>query len=473
MIKKYDLVVIGSGPGGEKAAVKAAYFNHKVALIEKASKYGGTPIHQGLPAKILKETAFYLSGKLKKGLYGLEREQRERSSIQDFLHQADRLSEAGSKTTHENLINHKVDLYSGVASFKDDHHLLISGDQEVIYGENMIIATGSSDAWPSNLPFDGKRVHNTKSILQLNRFPKSLCITGFGPIGCELASIFSLMGQKLYILNRSDRILPNLDQDIVQFLIKQMAKEGVEFKFQEEIESIEVPSDDQQMLNVKLKSGKQLPVDMVLFAAGRTGNIKDLNLQNAGVKIGDRGTILVDEHYRTNVPHIYAVGDVIGWPALANTAMDQGRAAVSHIFKMHDLESLPTCFPYGIYSVPEVSWVGITEEEAKKQGIPYETGCAYYEDIPRGQIWGSQGLMKMIFNKQDQTVLGVHIVGHLATEIIHHGISLVDRKRTLIDVIGLVYNFPTLHELYKYAAYDGLSQLAGHRLKKRKSDESE
>lgn len=468
-MKKYELIVIGTGPAGEKAAVKAAYFGHTVAIVEKEEKYGGAEVVTGtLPSKTLKETALYFSGKYEKGLYGIDRDLRHEASVQDFMYRKNFVTETEGEEVKENLHRHKVDVYQGLGSFEEEHTIKVTGKQqeELLYGDYIILAPGSYPFHPDGIPFDGKRIHDSDTILEITRFPRTLCIVGAGVIGCEYTTIFSTMGTKVYLVNDRDKILPFLDKDISDNLVQQMRDGGVSILFNTKIKQIQVPKNDAEMIQVHLENGEKLEVDMFLFAAGRSGNIKNLCCDKIGLKTGNRETILVNSTYQTNIPHIYAVGDVIGFPALASTSMDQGRVAVAHIFKTKDLDHLPKYFPYGIYTVPEVSMVGITEQEAKEKQVNYCIGKSRYTDMPRGKIMGAKaGILKLVFEKESQIVLGVHICGHIATELIHFGLLLVEDKKSLYDVIGTVFNFPTLHDLYKYAAYDGLSNLTGHKVK--------
>lgn len=468
-MKKYDLIVIGTGPAGEKAAVKAAYFGHAVAIIEKSEKFGGAMVVTGtLPSKTLKETALYFSGKYEKGLYGIDRDLRHEASVEDFMFRKNYVSKTEGAEVEKNLIQHGVDIYLGVASFEDPHTIKIHGvkGEETISGEHIIIATGSYPFHPEGIPFDGKRIHDSDTILEISRVPKSLCVVGAGVIGCEYTTIFSTMGTKVHLVNNQDKILPFLDQEVASGLIDSMRDAGVTILFNTSIKEVSAPKNDEEMIHVTLENGKTLEVDMFLYAAGRSGQIKELHCEKAGIETGKRETIIVDKTYRTNVLNIYAVGDVIGFPALASTSADQGRVAVAHIFKTMDLDHLPSFFPYGIYTVPEVSMVGITEEEAQKKGMNYCTGKSRYSDMARGKIMGAKaGFMKLIFDRETLQVYGVHLIGNIATEIIHVGLFLVEEKKNLYDVIGTVFNFPTLHDLYKYAAYDGLSTVTGHRVK--------
>lgn len=467
-MEKYELIVIGSGPAGEKAAVKAAYFGHRVALVEKETIFGGAGVVTGtLPSKTLKETALYLSGKYDKGLYGVDRNIEGEANVSNFMFRKDWIIKTESDEVHKNLVQHKVDIYHGIASFEDAYHIRIAGPkEEVIYGDYTIIASGSYPAHPSNIPFDQKRVHDSDSILNITRFPHSIAVLGAGVIGCEYATIFSTMGCKVSLINRNDKILTFIDQEIVKHLLEIMSKDQIDLLFNKSIKSIQVPPNENENIKIELESGEVLQVDMFLFAAGRNGNTKPLKLEKVGIETTKRETIVVNENYQTKVPNIYAVGDVIGFPALASTSMDQGRVAVAHIFNTKDIEEIAHILPYGIYTIPEISTAGLTEEEAKQKGLAYCTGIARHKDMPRGKIMGAEkGMLKLVFTREDLIIRGVHIIGNLATELIHYGMTLIQGQRTLIDVIGKVYNFPTLHDLYKYAAYDGLGNVSGHKIK--------
>lgn len=457
-MQKFDLIVIGSGPAGEKAAVKAAYFGYKVAIIEKEELFGGAGTVTGtLPSKTLRETALYFSDKLEKGLYGMDRTFSHEASMTDFMYRKNLVKDSSSKEIFTNLSRHHVSIFYGVASFEDAHTIRVEGKDRVsLFGEFIIIATGSYPYHPTNIPFDNKRIHDSDTILQLTRHPSSLCIVGAGVIGCEYATIFATIGTHVYLINDKEKILSHLDEEISNTLVKEMQSSGIDILFNTSIESIHVPTSDQTPIEVHLKNKKTLEVDMFLFAAGRSGNIKQLKLERAGVKTGKRELIIVDHQYRTNIANIFAVGDVIGFPALASTSMEQGRIAVAHIFQTQDLEHLPTYFPYGIYTIPEVSTIGLTTEEAQEKELPYATGKAYYANMPRGKIMGAKtGMLKLLFHKETLQILGVHMIGRIATELIHYGVLLVEDKKTLHHVISQVFNCPTLHDLYKYAAYDG------------------
>ena len=465
----YDLIILGTGPAGEKAAVKAAYFGKKVAIVEKEKCYGGAGINTGtIPSKTLKESALYYSGKYDTGIYGNDRMLDGQTTIQDFLYRKNYVIETLEREVLKNLQRHKVDLFQGTGSFVDAHTINISNEEgdTRITGDYIIIATGSYPFHPDNIDFDGIIVHDSDTILNIMRIPDSLCIVGAGVIGCEYATIFGVMGCKVYRVNNSDRILPFLDSEISQALVTQMHEDGVNILFNASIDEMTVPENIEDDIQIRLKDGMVFDVDMFLFAAGRSGTTKELNCEKAGVELGKREAVVVNEQYQTSQDNIYAVGDVIGFPALASTSMDQGRVAVSHIFNIHDLDALPKIFPYGIYTIPEVSMVGITEEQALAENMKYIVGRAHHSKVPRGRIMGAKfGVLKIIVSEEDMVIRGVHIMGRLASELIHYGLAIVESEKTVNEIVATVFNFPTLHDLYKYACFDALGNLSGHKIK--------
>ncbi|MDG2175776.1 MAG: Si-specific NAD(P)(+) transhydrogenase [Gammaproteobacteria bacterium] len=465
----YDLIVLGTGPAGEKAAAKAAYFGKKVAIIEKEKCFGGAGVNTGtVPSKTLKESALYYSGKYDKGIYGHDRAIDGQTTIQDFLYRKNHVIEALDEEVKINLERHQVDIFHGTASFEDANTICIAGEDgsSKITSDYIIIATGSYPFQPSNINFDGVIIHDSDTILNIMRIPDSLCIVGAGVIGCEYATIFAAMDCKVYLVNSSDRILPFLDNDISQALVTQMHEDGVEILFNTQIEEMLEPENIEDDIHIRLNDGTEFDVDMFLFAAGRSGTTSELDCDKAGVALGKREAVEVNDQYQTSQENIYAVGDVIGFPALASTSMDQGRVAVSHIFEIHDLDVLPKVFPYGIYTIPEVSMVGITQEQAQESDMDYIVGRAHHANIPRGRIMGAKtGVLKIIISKDDMVIRGVHIMGRMASEIIHYGLAIVQYEKTVNDVVSTVFNYPTLHDLYKFACYDALGNLSGHKLR--------
>lgn len=467
-MRSYDLIVLGAGPGGEKAAVKAAYFGYKVAIIDPRDRPGGAGIHTGtLPSKTLKETALYLSGVNEKGLYGVDRRLERSTSVEDFLYRKNLVSDSESTEMNQNLIRHQVDIFRGRGRMIDEHTVQIFGHkEEKISGDFIVVATGSTPHHPENIPFDGVRVHDSDTILSLPRFPTSMCIVGAGVIGCEYATIFATMGIPVYLINRHEKILPFLDNEISAELVQEMKDAGVEMLTNTSYQSVELPGSPDEPLRIPLETGETICTDMFLYAAGRHGNTEGMGLGEIGVELNSRGGVEVDKDYRTSVANVFAVGDVIGFPSLASTSMDQGRVAVANIFNIGDMQNIADVYPYGVYTIPEVSCVGISEQQAQKQGLDYCVGRARYRDMPRGKILGvEQGFMKIVFTRDDLVIRGVHIIGKIAAEIVHYGVALVENERTVKQVISTIFNYPTLHDLYKYACYDGLGNLSGHKVR--------
>jgi NAD(P) transhydrogenase len=470
-MKQFDLIVIGSGPAGEKAAVKAAYFGQKVALIEKEKSFGGAGVQTGtIPSKTLKESALHFSGVYEKGIYGLDYKFSHKATVNDFMFRKNLVSKAIGNEVEENLKRHHVEIIRGDAQFISPHNLKVTSNSEppiTIEGKFILIATGSYPFHPNHIPFDGKRIHDSNTILSIEQFPSSILVVGAGVIACEYATIYAAMGVKVFLVNNRSTVLNFADAEISEALKTEMENSGITFFEDSDVDQVQVPSSNEQPLQISLNNGEEVEADMFLFAAGRNGNTNALKLDKAGLTAGKRELIEVNEKYQTIVPHIYAVGDVIGFPALASTSMDQGRMAIAYMFEAGDLETISNIFPFGIYTIPEISMVGLTEKEAKDAKIDYCVGRSYYKNISRARIQmdNNIGFMKIIYDKKTMVVLGIHILGQLATEIIHYGLTLVKDERTVNDIISTVFNYPTLHDLYKYAAYDGLGNQVGHTVK--------
>ena len=457
-MEQYDLIVIGSGPAGEKAAVHAAYHGFKVAVVERRSNLGGAGVNTGtLPSKTLKETALYFSGGAEKGLYSVERKLSRDPDAADFLFRERYVVKTEAEEFRLELLKRKVEVYFGVARFLDAHRVEVGGTSpQVLFGKHILIATGSYPAHPPGIPFDGKNVHDSDTILQIERIPRSLCIVGAGVIGCEYATIFAVLGCKVTLVNNHPDILPFLDREIAAALCEHMRELGIQLLNKTCIRSVALTEvEGRAGVCAQIEGGDKLEAEMFLYASGRNGNTAALACEKAGLKPTGRELLEVDDNYRTAVPHIYAAGDVIGFPALGSTSMDQGRVAVTHMFGLHDVERVAKEFPFGVYTIPEVSMVGLSEEAARAKGLDYVVGRANYKDVPRGLIIGAErGFLKLLVERQSRAILGVHIFGIHATELIHYGLELVERGESLGHLLGTVFNFPTLHELYKYAAYE-------------------
>ena len=465
-VEQFDLIVIGSGPAGEKAAAQAAYFGKSVALIERG-ELGGAGINTGtVPSKSLRESALYFSGLRQRGLYGIDYSLREGLTVADFMHRKDAVVAWEREKIALNLDAHKVALIHGEGGFENARTIAVRADHQaprLLTAEAILIATGSRPHRAPEIPYDDEFVFDSDSILKMDRIPKSMVVVGGGVIGCEYASIFTALGVQVVLVDGRDRMLPFLDVEISARLAERLTSLGLEFISGERMEKLErTPAG----VRMTLKSGKVIERETALFAAGRRGVAEGLNLERGGLALNARGLLEVDASYQTAVPHIYAAGDVIGFPALASTSMEQGRVAICHAFGFPYKKRLASMLPMGIYTIPEISAVGESEESCREKGIPCVAGRARYANNARGQITGdSSGLLKLVFRRDNKKLLGVHIIGESATELIHLGSAVMETGGTLDLFIDMVFNYPTLSEMYKYAAYDGLGNLAGHKMR--------
>jgi NAD(P) transhydrogenase len=455
----YDLVVIGSGPAGEKGAAQAAYFGQRVALVERGSSLGGAGINTGtIPSKTLRETALYFSGLQQRGLYGIDYSLKEGLTVRDFMHR-EVVVERERQLIQQNLERHHVEIVWGTGTIVDPHTVRVythTGETRDLNTDFILIATGSSPYHPPDVPFDHPLIYDSDSILQMKFIPKCMAVIGGGVIGCEYASIFTALGVQVTLVESRERLLPFIDHEIATQLQTQLTQLGLRFVFKEKVMKIETHQDH---VHLQLNSGAQLECDIALFAAGRQSNIQGLGLEALQVTLGERGLIHVNEHYQTNIPNIYAAGDVIGFPALASTSMEQARVAMVHAFNLHYKEQVSPVLPYAIYTVPEIAMVGLTEDGCLAKKMPYLVGRAHYDHNPRGQIIGEvHGMLKLIFSPADKKLLGVHHIGEMSAELVHIGAYALANGDTIDAFIRAVYNYPTLADAYKYAAYDGLGQ---------------
>jgi NAD(P) transhydrogenase len=461
----FDLIVIGCGPAGEKAGAQAAYFGKRVTVIERAAVVGGSCINTGtVPSKTLRESALYFSGLKQRGLYGIDYSLKENLTVHDFMHHEREVVEMERQRILKNLEQHKIELIRGQAIFEDAHTVIVAdGGVRRLHGEVILIATGSKPHRPPEIAFDDVHVFDSDSFLQMDRIPQSLAVIGGGVIGCEYASIFMALGVRVTLVDGRDRLLPFLDAEISERLRGRLAALGMQFWFNERPAKVKTTPAG---VNLAMKSGKILQTESALFAAGRRAAVDGLALEKAGLAINDRGYLAVDANYRTAVPNIYAAGDVIGFPALASTSMEQGRVAVCHAFGFQYKQRVAAMLPMGIYTIPEISSVGETEDSCGEKNIDFSVGRAYYANNARGHITGdTSGMLKLIFARADKRLLGVSIIGEIATELIHIGMIVLDKNLTIDEFIEQVFNYPTLSETYKYAAYDGLGNLSGHKLR--------
>ena len=462
----FDLVIIGCGPAGEKAGAQAAYFGKRVAIIERAPEVGGSCINTGtVPSKTLRESALYFSGLKQRGLYGIDYSLKENLTIHDFMHHEREVVEMERQRIRKNLELHHIELIHGQAAFEDAHTIAVRGASGMrsLRGEIILIATGSTPQRPPEIAFDDVHVFDSDTFLQMKQIPRSLAVIGGGVIGCEYASIFMALGVQVTLVDGRDRLLPFLDSEISQRLRDRLASLGMNFLFNERPAKVELCPAGVRLI---MKSGKTMEAETALFAAGRKAAVDSLKLENAGLAINARGYIDVDQNYRTAQSNLYAAGDVIGFPALASTSMEQGRVAVCHAFGFKYKQRVASMLPMGIYTIPEISAAGETEESCKEKKIDYCVGRALYENNARGHITGdTAGMLKLIFARADKKLLGVSIIGENATELIHVGLVVLDKGLPIDEFIEQVFNYPTLSETYKYAAYDGLGNLAGHKLR--------
>jgi NAD(P) transhydrogenase len=465
MAYDYDLVVIGSGPAGQRAAIAAAKLDKKVALVEHRQVVGGVCINTGtIPSKTLREAVLHLSGYRERGIYGASYTVKHNITIQDLLFRTSHVIRHEIDVTRHQLLRNRVEMFEASAGFVDDHTVRMTnlngkGHRDVS-AASVVIACGTHATKDAHIPFDGQRVFISDDVLTLDKLPRSLAVVGAGVIGAEYATIFAALGIRITLIDKRTTLLPFIDTEITQALAYNMHQNRVTLRLGEEVSGIEVLSDDRgQHVRIKLASGKQVVTDAALYSIGRTGATEKLNLDAAGVKSDSRGRVQVNENYQTSVPHIYAVGDVIGFPSLASTSMEQGRLAASHSFGVQ-AKSMPGLFPYGIYTIPEISTVGKTEAELTEAGVPYEVGKARYNEIARGQIIGDTGgLLKLLFHYDTRELLGVHIIGEGASELIHIGQAVLALGGTVDYFVNTVFNYPTLAECYKTAAFDGLNRL--------------
>ncbi len=462
----FDLVVIGCGPAGEKGAVQAAYFGKCIAVIERADAVGGSCINTGtVPSKTLRESALYFSGLKQRGLYGIDYSLKENLTVHDFMHHERAVVEMERCRILKNLQLHKVELIRGQASFEDPRTVCVDGPagKRVLRAGVILIATGSKPHRPAEIAFDDIHTFDSDTFLQMDRIPKSLAVIGGGVIGCEYASIFVALGVDVTLVDGRDQLLPFLDTEISNRLRDRFISLGMHLWFNERPVKVENHAAGARLF---MKSGKTLDVEAALFAAGRRAAVDRLALEKAGLALNDRGYIPVDEHYQTASAGVYAAGDVIGFPALASTSMEQARVAVCHAFGWKYKQRVASLLPMGIYTIPEISAAGETEESCKEKGIDYGVGRAHYENNARGHITGdTAGMLKLIFARADRKLLGVSMIGESATELIHIGMMVLDNGLTIDEFIEQVFNYPTLSETYKYAAYDGLGNISGHKLR--------
>jgi NAD(P) transhydrogenase len=460
--ERFDLVVIGAGAAGEKGAAQAAYFGKRVAVVEREAEPGGATVHTGtLPSKTLREAALFLSGYRQRDLYGISLAVEKELRVATLIARKDAVRTAETARVRGNLDRHRVTLIRGDARFVGPHEVEVrgpDGSTRGLEGEAVLIATGSRPHRPSTIPFDDPAVFDSDSILAIDRLPGSMTVLGGGVIGCEYASVFAALGTRIRLIQPRTPLLPFLDREIVERLTAAMTDLGVSFRLGEAVTG--VGRDTGGALRTTLAGGDAFLSDAVLVSMGRQGNIDTLSLDAAGVEADARGRVLVDDEYRTSVPGVYAAGDVVGFPALASVSMEQGRVAVCRAFGFSYKEQVSSLLPLGVYTIPEVSSVGLTEEAAAERGLDVVVGRAAFADNARGQIVGdTQGMTKLLFERASRRLVGCHCIGERASELVHVGHAVMTLEGTVETLIEMVFNYPTLTETYKYAAYDALGRL--------------
>src|SRR5579885_3164193 len=458
---EYDLVVIGSGPAGQKGAICAAKLRKKVAIVERKRTIGGVCVHTGtIPSKTFREAILYLSGLRQRTFYGRGYALKENISMQDLVFRSDSVMAREIEVIKAQLRRNRVTVYEGNARFLDPQSLEVSNEEgyTLLRGNNFVIACGTRPAHSADIPIDGKRIFDSDQVHELEELPRELIVVGAGIIGLEYASMFAALGVKVTLLDQRPTLLDFVDREIIESLCFQLRQLGTVFRLGGRVGSVGFDAERDRVF-AKLESGKNVHGQALLYTIGRQANSDLLNIDAAGLSADERGKIPVSEHFQTEVPHIYAAGDVIGFPALASTSMEQGRLARCHMFGKPG-KMPPNLIPYGIYTIPEISMVGRTEEQLTKEKQPYEIGMARYAELAKGQMLGDeQGLLKLIFDPDSLKLLGVHIIGDRAAEIVHIGQAVLSMGGTVEYFRDSVFNYPTLAEAYKVAALDGLNRL--------------
>ena len=457
----FDMIVIGSGPAGQRAAIQGAKLGKRVALIEKVATLGGCCINTGtIPSKTMREAVLHLSGYYYQNIYGINYRVKEKITMGDLLFRVQHVIKTEVDVTQAQLSRNGIELISGVAQFIDPFHLRVVSaiGQADFEAQSIVIATGTKPAESAKVPLNGRSIVNSDQILQMANLPKTLIVVGGGVIGVEYTCMFAILGVRVILVEKQPRLLEFADTEMVEALSYHLRDNRVTMRMNEAVVSVEETAEGGVVAN--LESNKKISGDTLLYAVGRQGNVDQLNLAAAGIEADARGRIPVDAQYRTKQPHIFAVGDVIGFPSLASVSMEQGRLAATFAFGSTAVSN-PALYPYGIYTIPEISFIGKTEEKLTDEDVPYEVGVAYYREMARGQIRGdTTGRLKLIFHRETKEILGVHIIGEGASELLHIGQAVMALKGTMDYFVNTVFNYPTLAECYKAAAFNGLNKLS-------------
>jgi NAD(P) transhydrogenase len=461
-MQTFDLIVIGSGPAGQRAAIQAAKCGQRVVVVEQREIVGGTCINTGtIPSKTMREAVVHLSGFQYQGVYGVNYHVKDKITMADLGFRVSQVIKTEVDVTQSQLSRNGVTVMMARASFLDATHVRVenSRGQGDLQAAKIIIATGTKPASCDTVPINGRNIINSDQILTIPDIPKTLIVVGGGVIGVEYACMFAILGSRVILVEKRPRLLEFADNEMVEALSYHLRDHRVTMRLNEEVASVAETPDGGVVAS--LKSNKRIQGDALLYAVGRQGNVDELNLAAAGLEADSRGRISVDAEYRTKVPSIYAAGDVIGFPSLASVSMEQGRLAAAHAFGLK-IQSNPATYPYGIYTIPEISFAGKTEEQLTDEDVPYEVGVAFYRETARGQIRGdTTGRLKLIFHRETREILGVHIIGEDAAELLHIGQAVMILKGTIDYFVDTVFNYPTLAECYKQAAFNGVNKLRG------------
>jgi NAD(P) transhydrogenase len=459
-MQQYDLIVIGSGPAGQRAAIQGAKSGKRVALIERREMVGGACINTGtIPSKTTREAVLHLTGFAYQGIYGVNYRVKEKITMADLGFRVQHVIKTETDITQAQLSRNGIEVIYGTARFIDSTHIRVESSRGVSEYEAgvIIIGTGTKPAVSAKVPLNGRTIIDSDQILQMPEVPKIMIVVGGGVIGVEYTCMFAALGVRVILVEKRPRLLEFADSEMIEALSYHLRDHRVTMRLNEEVESVEETPTGGVVAN--LMSKKKISGDALLYAVGRQGNVEELDLPAAGLAADNRGRIPVDDCYRTKQPNIYAVGDVIGFPSLASVSMEQGRIAAAKAFGL-PVHSNPATYPYGIYTIPEISFIGKTEEQLTDEDVPYEVGVAFYREIARGQIRGdTTGRLKLIFHRETREILGVHIIGEGAAELLHIGQAVMILKGTMDYFVDTVFNYPTLAECYKAAAFNGLNKL--------------
>lgn len=458
---RYDLIVIGSGPAGQKAAIAAAKQNWTVAIVERQRELiGGVSLHTGtIPSKTIREAILHLTGYRHRAVYEESYRRKRDITMDDLRLMIQNVGQSEWQVIQDQFARNRVHVVCGEAAFVDPHRVEVTRgvEQQVLHGRHILLAPGTRPTRPDHIPFNGETIFDSDEVLNLSHVPRSMIVVGGGVIGLEYAIMFATLGVHVTVIDGRAHLLEFCDREIIEGLLHHARSLGMVFRLGESVVEIREPKPGR--VAVALESGKRLLGETVLFSVGRVGDTANLRLNNAGLEADSRGRVKCNAHFQTAVPHIYAVGDVVGFPALASTAMEQGRQAACHMSG----NEFKACehMPYGLFTIPEISMVGQHEEQLTDARVPYEVGIARYSEIARGHIAGdTQGMLKLLFHRETRKLLGVHVIGEAATEIIHIGQAVMSLGATIDYFRDTVFNYPTMAECYKVAALDGINKLS-------------